>query len=93
MLKKFSSILKDIPSYSRFLNVREIDSLLEEIKNLDGVKYREIGKTIENEPIYIYELNSNQKKTALILGVPHSDEPLGSLVTTFFIRSEPMTMG
>ena len=53
---------------------------------IEAITSRVIGKTIEDEPINVYEIGNGKKKTALIIGVPHSDEPLGSLVTTFFIR-------
>ena len=81
----FHKILNDIPTYTRFLNVREIDNLINLITEMPNVKHKTIGNTIENEPLQMLDIGES-KKTALIIGVPHSDEPLGSLVITFFAR-------
>jgi hypothetical protein len=81
----FEDIYNDIPTYSRFLRVEEIDDLVHSIVQFPGVEYKTIGKTIENEPLNILGIGQGEK-TALIIGVPHSDEPLGSLVVTFFAR-------
>lgn len=80
-----AKILRNIPPYSRFLTVREIDALSDEIKNLPGVSYTEIGKTIDNQSLCMFDIGDGDK-TALIIGVPHSDEPLGGLVITYFAR-------
>ncbi len=85
MIKKYNEIFKDIPSYSRFLKVSEIDKLFDLISNIKDVRKEIIGYSLENEPLVMLEIGSG-KKTALIIGVPHSDEPLGSLVITFFAR-------
>ena len=84
-MKQYNEIFKDIPTYSRFLNVDEIDELAKQITKLPGVKHRIIGKTIDDDPLIMLEIGEGNK-TALINGVPHSDEPLGSLVITFFAR-------
>jgi len=83
--KIFHKILNEIPTYTRFLKVSEIDNLINLIYELPDVKYEKIGKTVDNEPLGMLEIGKNDK-TALIIGVPHSDEPLGSLVITFFAR-------
>ena len=85
MEKNYNEILKDVPSYSRFLKVDEIDELAKLITKIPGVKNRVIGKTLNNEDLVMLDIGKGDK-TALIIGVPHSDEPLGSLVITFFAR-------
>ena len=80
----FNKILKDVPNYTSFLTVKEIESLAVNFKQCPPVEERIIGKTAENKPLKMYTMG-NGEKTALIIGVPHSDEPLGSLVTTYFI--------
>lgn len=50
-----------------------------------GVRASIIGHTINGEPLRMLTIGGGEK-TALIIGVPHSDEPLGSLVVTFFAR-------
>lgn len=85
MKNKYDDIYKDIPSYSRFLKVDEIDNLVDSIKKIPNVSCEVIGKTIDDDPLEMLSIGKNDK-TALIMGVPHSDEPLGSLVVTFFAR-------
>ena len=85
MYNNYEEIYKDIPTYNRFLKVDEIDELVKSIKKIPNVNSKIIGKTINNENLEMLEIG-NGKKTALITGVPHSDEPLGSLVVTFFAR-------
>jgi hypothetical protein len=85
MNKDYEEIFRDIPTYSRFLKVDEIDDLIKSIKKQPNVNSKVIGKTINNENLEMLEIG-NGEKTALITGVPHSDEPLGSLVVTFFAR-------
>jgi hypothetical protein len=85
MNKFISKILRDIPTYSRFLPVNEIDELVDLIRDMEGVRASIIGHTINGEPLRMLTIGEGEK-TALIIGVPHSDEPLGSLVVTFFAR-------
>ena len=85
MEKIHSEILKDIPSFSRFLKVEEIDNLIHLVTKIPGVKHKIIGKSINDEPLVMLDIGKGEK-TALIIGVPHSDEPLGSLLITFFSR-------
>lgn len=80
----FAKILKEVPDYRRFLRVNEIEKLSERLECYPCVKKRTVGKTAENKPLNMLTMGDGEK-TALIIGVPHSDEPLGSLVTTYFI--------
>jgi hypothetical protein len=83
-LNYFDKVLKDVPNYSRFLTVKEIEALAVNFRQCSSVEGKVIGKTAENKPLKMYMMG-NGEKTALIIGVPHSDEPLGSLVTTYFV--------
>lgn len=85
MEQKYENIFKNIPSYSRFLTVNEIDNLTNLITKLPGVDFKKIGITLNDEHLIMISIG-NGDKTALIMGVPHSDEPLGSLVITFLAR-------
>lgn len=85
MDKIFDKILRDIPTYSRFLTVNEIDTLVNLIRDMAGVRESIIGHTVNDEPLRMLTIGEGEK-TALIIGAPHSDEPLGSLVVTFFAR-------
>jgi hypothetical protein len=80
----FAKILREVPAYSRFLRVNEIEALAGNFRRYSSVEEKVIGKTAENKPLKMYSMGSGEK-TALIIGVPHSDEPLGSLVTIYFI--------
>ncbi len=80
----FDKILEEVPNYSRFLKMTEIEKLEDSLKQHSSVNQKTIGKTAENKPLKMFTLG-NGEKTGLIIGVPHSDEPLGSLVTTYFI--------
>ena len=81
----FKEILRDVPFYSRFLKLNEVDALTKKFQHESCIEKRTIGQTVEKEPINMYVLGSG-KKTAMIIGVPHSDEPLGSLVTMYFMQ-------
>ena len=80
----FTKILGEVPSYSRFLKVNEIEEFAGNFRQCSSVEERTIGKTAENTPLKMYTMGSGEK-TGLIIGVPHSDEPLGSLVAIYFI--------
>lgn len=80
----FYKVLNDVPTYSRFLELKEIDALAVNFRKFSSVEERVIGKTAENKPLKMYSMG-NGEKTGLIIGVPHSDEPLGSLVAIHFI--------
>jgi len=81
----FTKIIAEVPDYSRFLRVNEIEEFAENFRQYSSVEERTIGKTAENTPLKMYMMG-NGRKTGLIIGVPHSDEPLGSLVTTYFMK-------
>ena len=80
----FTKILREVPDYSRFLRVNEIEDLAGNFSKYSSIEERTIGKTAEKKPLKMYAMGSGEK-TALIIGVPHSDEPLGSLVAIYFI--------
>ncbi len=84
-MKTLISVLDGVPNYTRFLQVREIDRIVKSIAELPGVESRVIGKTMFGEPITALEIGEG-RKTAVMIGVPHSDEPLGSLGAIYFAR-------
>jgi len=81
----FNKILQDVPQYNRFLKIKEIENILKTFRKSQIIKELIIGKTADNKPLRMYTFGKG-KKTALIIGVPHSDEPLGSLVTIHLIN-------
>ncbi len=80
----FTQILNDVPNFSRFLKVDEVEALTTKFRQHSSVEEKVIGKTTENKPLKMFTVGSGNK-TALIIGVPHSDEPLGSLVTSYLV--------
>jgi len=80
-----TKILQEVPNYDRFLTLKEIQTLISETFENASVEKRTIGRTIEGKPLHMHVVGKG-KKTAMIIGVPHSDEPLGSLVTTYFVK-------
>jgi len=83
--EKMNEMLKDIPTYSRFLYLWEIDRLMEDIRKNRLIKTEVIGKTKTGEDMELFSIGTGNH-TALLLGVPHSDEPLGSLVSLFLLQ-------
>ena len=81
---QFNHLLRNVPDFRRFLRVNEIDAIAEDFRKYPSVEQMTIGKTVENKPLKMYSVGHGDK-TALIIGVPHSDEPLGSLVTIYFV--------
>ncbi len=82
--RHFNKILGEVPDFSRFLKVTEIAEIVDSYKQSSLIEEKTIGKTAENKPLKVYTIGSGEK-TGLIIGVPHSDEPLGSLVAIYFI--------
>ncbi len=80
----FNKILEEVPDYNRFLRVKEIEEFTDNFRKYSSIEEKTIGKTVEDKPLKMYTMGSGEK-TGLIIGVPHSDEPLGSLVTIYFI--------
>lgn len=81
----FRSLFKDVPNYSRFLQVWEVDDVIRRLGEHQTIKTSVIGHSRFGEPITALEMGGGDR-TAVLIGVPHSDEPLGSLVATFFAR-------
>ncbi|MFO7618649.1 MAG: hypothetical protein R6W91_03215 [Thermoplasmata archaeon] len=84
-MKLARNILSGVPNYTRFLQVWEVDQQVERIGDLPGVESRVIGSSRMGEPITALEIGDGPR-TAVIIGVPHSDEPLGSLGAIYFAR-------
>ena len=83
--KDFKSLLQEVPFYDTFLPFQEIKTQVNKTAKNSSLKEITIGRTIENKPLTMFEMGRGEK-TALIIGVPHSDEPLGSLVTAHLMK-------
>ena len=82
--RHLSKVLSEVPTYSRFLRMREIEEIAAGFGQYSCVEEKVIGKTAENKPLKMYAIGRGEK-SALLIGVPHSDEPLGSLVALYFL--------
>jgi hypothetical protein len=81
----FKRLLQNVPFHKTFLPLHEIQTQIKKTAKNSSLQEIMIGRTIENKPLTMFEMGKGEK-TALIIGVPHSDEPLGSLVTTHLMR-------
>ncbi len=79
------ALLDAVPSFCRFLTLWELDRLIRRLAARPGVTAHTIGRTVMDEPIAMLEVGTGPR-TGVIVGVPHSDEPLGSLVALHLLR-------
>jgi len=85
MEKNHQHLLNNVPNYTHLLTVNEIDAIVDRLAQFPQICKKQIGKTIDNEPLTMLSIGKGEN-TAIIIGVPHSDEPLGSLVVTYFAQ-------
>ncbi|WP_060204045.1 M14 family zinc carboxypeptidase [Sporosarcina koreensis] len=87
MNKIFEEVVQNIPNYTEFLTVDEMDAssrkLAEEYPN--AVDLFEIGRTRENHPLYCLKIGEGSKN-ALMFGLPHPNEPIGAMMLEYFSR-------
>lgn len=87
MNKIFEEVIQNIPNYTEFLTVDEMDAssrkLAEEYP--DVVDLFEIGRTRENHPLYCLKIGEGSKN-ALMFGLPHPNEPIGAMMLEYFSR-------
>lgn len=80
-------ILQTIPDYQEFLTLDELHQsstrLVEEFPQLAHL--REIGTSTDGRPIELLTIGHG-KRTALFLGAPHPNEPIGTLTLEFLSR-------
>lgn len=77
---KLEDILRKVPKYKEFLTVDELNensqALVKEHK--DVAELVEIGKSTNGEDIQMLKIG-NGEKTAFLFGLPHPNEPIGSM--------------
>ena len=82
-----SAILQTIPHYQEFLTLEELRQssvqLVEEFPNIAQLK--KIGISTDGRPIELLTIGSGTRH-ALFLGVPHPNEPIGTLSLEFLSR-------
>ena len=83
----FDGLLGSVPDYRDFCTVDELNSSSEELARQypDKVKFTAIGKARSGEEIKALRIGSG-RKTALMFGFPHPNEPIGSMTLEYLSR-------
>lgn len=83
---KFKKIIEEVPDYTSFLTVDELDKSTYEIlkKYPDIIKVKEIGRSREGHPINCIKIGAGSKN-ALLFGCPHPNEPIGAMMLEYLI--------
>lgn len=84
----FDDLLDAIPDYKNFLTVNELNFSSEELARQypDRVKFTRIGRARSGEEIKALKIG-NGRKTAIMFGFPHPNEPIGSMTLEYLSRS------
>ena len=81
-----SRILENIPDYSEFMTVEELDNSSRKLAEaFEGVELIDIGKSGSGRPILCLKIG-NGEKNALLFAFPHPNEPIGSLTVEFLAQ-------
>ena len=80
----FEDIIEKVPAYKSFCTVDELRSSSQKLarEHPDKVKLFEIGKSGKGEKIEVLRIGKG-RKTALLFGFPHPNEPIGSMTLEF----------
>lgn len=80
----FENVIEEAPEYKAFYTVDELNTSSEKLahKHQDKVKIFDIGKSRKGENIKALKIGKG-KKTALLFGFPHPDEPIGSMTLEY----------
>ncbi|MDH5482397.1 MAG: M14 family zinc carboxypeptidase [Candidatus Bathyarchaeota archaeon] len=80
----FESVLEKVPEYKSFYTIDELNESSEKLakKYPSRVKIFEIGKSRKGEKIRALRIGKG-KKTALLFGFPHPNEPIGSMTLEY----------
>jgi hypothetical protein len=86
-LDEILHMLNDVPDYEDFLFVDELNASTHQLaaSNPDLVELLTIGASRRGEAIEAIKLGDGPK-TALVFGMPHPNEPIGSMMLDFFSR-------
>lgn len=82
-----SEFLKDVPDYTEFLTVEELDASTRALheKYPQDTEVFTIGQTREGRDLLCLKLGDG-KKNALMFGCPHPNEPIGTMMLEYFCR-------
>lgn len=84
----FEKILNNIPDYTHFLTVDEIDQALIKLgqEYPEKVTVFEAGKSRKGSPILCAKVGKGSRN-ALMFGCPHPNEPIGAMMAHYFVRA------
>jgi zinc carboxypeptidase len=80
------TVLDNVDNYTEFLTVNELEYELRKFQRKDLIKISQIGNSRDGYPILSASVG-NGKKSALVFGFPHSNEPIGSLTCLSLIKT------
>jgi len=80
----YESIVEEVPNYKTFLTVDELSTSSDRLakKYPSKVRILEIGKSRNGEKIQALRIGKG-RKTALLFGFPHPNEPIGSMTLEY----------
>ena len=82
-----TEVLQTVPDYQEFLTPEELHQssvrLVEEFPQIAHLQT--VGASTEGRPIELLTIGRGSR-TALLLGVPHPNEPIGTLTLEFLSR-------
>jgi hypothetical protein len=80
----FDDVLKEVPDYKTFYTIDELNDSSEKLakKYPTKVKISVVGKSRKGEKIKALKIGKG-KKTALLFGFPHPNEPIGSMTLEY----------
>lgn len=87
MNKIIEETINNIPEYTEFLTVDEMDANSKKLAEdyPDVVDIFEIGKTRDNHPLYCLKIGEGSNN-ALMFGLPHPNEPIGAMMLEYFTK-------
>ena len=80
------TVLDKVDNYTEFLTVNELEDELRNLQRKDLIKINQIGKSSSGRSILSAKIG-NGKKSALVFGFPHPNEPIGSLTCLSLINA------
>lgn len=84
----YEKLLADIPEYETFLTAEELDASSRKLaeEHPECVELFSIGKSRDGHDLLCLKIGSG-KKTALMFGLPHPNEPIGTMMLEYLTKA------